>query len=284
MWYGVLGPTQVRTAEGDPVALGGTRLRALLGMLVVDAGRIVGADRLIDGLYGENPPAGAANALQSQVSRLRRALGGTGAIEFHPAGYRLAVEPDDTDLHRFERLAAAGRRALATGDHVSAARDLTAALGLWRGTPFADVGAAPFAAVQAARLEEVRLGALEDRAEADLALGHAAACAAELAPLVAAHPLRERLRGLLMRALAASGRAAEALASYEAARELLAAPLGTSPSEQLSAVHVAVLRGESANPAPPADATPLRVAPPAQLTSFVGREAELGQLAALLAQ
>src|SRR5688572_25735539 len=155
MWYGVLGPTQVRTPEGDPVPLGGTGLRALLGMLVVGAGRIVGADRLIDGLYGGNPPAGAANALQSQVSRLRRALGGTGTIEFHPAGYRLAVDPDDTDLHRFERLAAAGRRELSAGDHGSAARTLKAALDLWRGTPFADAGAAPFVAVQAARLAEV---------------------------------------------------------------------------------------------------------------------------------
>ncbi|GIJ68905.1 BTAD domain-containing putative transcriptional regulator [Virgisporangium ochraceum] len=278
MWYGVLGPTQVRTdctAEGDPVPLGGTGLRALLGMLVVDAGHVVGADRLIDGLYGENPPAGAANALQSQVSRLRRALGGTGAIELHPAGYRLTADPDDTDLHRFERLASAGRRALSRGDHVSAARDLAAALELWRGTPFADTGPAPFAAAQAARLEDMWLGAVEDRADAELALGHAAACAAELAPLVAGHPLRERLRGLLMRALAGSGRSAEALASYEEARELLADRLGTDPSPGLSAVHVAVLRGET-------DAAPLRTPAPAQLTSFVGREGELGRVADLV--
>lgn len=278
MRYEVLGPVQVRRAGGAPLALGGTGLRALLGMLVVDAGRIVGADRLIDGLYGENPPVGAANALQSQVSRLRRALGGAGAIEFHPAGYRLAVEPDDTDLHRFERLSAAGRRALSTGDHVGAATDLKAALALWRGTPFADVGGAPFTRLQAARLEEVRLSAVEDRAEAELALGHAVACAAELAPLVRAHPLRERLRGLLMRALAGSGRAAEALASYEEAKELLADQLGTSPSDVLSSVHLAVLRGERSA----TDAPPLRTAPPAQLTSFVGREAELGRLAELL--
>jgi predicted ATPase/DNA-binding SARP family transcriptional activator/tetratricopeptide (TPR) repeat protein len=275
MRYEVLGPTQVRTPEGDEVALGGTGLRALLGMLVVDAGRIVSAERLIDGLYGSNPPAGAANALQSQVSRLRRALGEAAAIEFSPAGYRLAADPSDTDLHLFERRAAVGRRALSTGDHVSAAGDLKAALDLWRGTPFADAGGAPFAAVQAARLEELRLGAVEDRADAELALGHAVAVAAELAPLVVEHPLRERLRGLLMRALAGCGRSAEALASYEEARRLLADELGTSPSEQLSSVHVAVLRGE--------DVAPLRAAPPAQLTSFVGRADELGRVAGLLA-
>jgi predicted ATPase/DNA-binding SARP family transcriptional activator len=296
MRYGVLGPTQVRTPGGDTVTLGGTGLRALLGMLVVHAGRIVSADRLIDGLYGGNPPSGAANALQSQVSRLRRALGstaGTDTIDFHPAGYRLAVDPDDTDLHRFERLSAAGRRALSLGDPVSAARDLAAALELWRGTPFADTGAAPFAAAQAARLEELRLSAVEDRAEAELALGHAVACAAELAPLVAANPLRERLRGLLMRALAGSGRAAEALASFEEARELLADRLGTGPSDQLSAVHVAVLRGdlrvlrtaETVDLSPTeatTDAPPLRTAPPAQLTSFVGREDEVGRVTSLL--
>jgi predicted ATPase/DNA-binding SARP family transcriptional activator len=311
MWYGVLGPTQVRAGGGEAVTLGGTGLRALLGMLVVDAGRIVPATRLIDGLYGANPPAGAANALQSQVSRLRRALGDPDAVEFHPAGYRLAAHPDDTDLHSFERLAAEGRAALAAGDHVTAAERLRDALALWRGTPFADVGAAAFAPGQAARLGEVRLAAIEDRADAELALGNHDEVAAELAPLVAAHPLRERLRGRYMVALAGAGRPAEALATFEDGRRVLADELGTSPSEWLRAVHVAVLRGEvvpqpaAAAPGPAGSngsGGPGAVAPgataaapgaaiaaaalpaplPAQLTSFVGREDELARVAGLL--
>ena len=286
MWYGVLGPTQVRAGGGEEVALGGTGLRALLGMLVVDAGRIVAATRLIDGLYGANPPAGAANALQSQVSRLRRALGDPETVEFHPAGYRLAAGPDDTDLHLFERLAAEARRGLAAGDHRTAAEQLRVALELWRGTPFSDVGAAPFAPGQAARLGELRLAMIEDRADAELALGGHDALAAELAPLVAAHPLRERLRGQLMLALAGAGRPAEALATFEEGRRLLAEELGTDPSAALRAVHLAVLRGDAPQrpAAIPATITASVAAHPlpAQLTSFVGREPELARVAELL--
>ena len=140
MRFGILGPTQVELADGREVAVGGPRLRALLTLLLVDAGEMVGTERLIDGLYGESPPRGATNAIQSQVSRLRQLLrdqdGPDPLVEFHPAGYRLAVDPDDVDAHRFQRLAAAGQRALAAGER--AARRRTAAGGA---RPLAGTGA-----------------------------------------------------------------------------------------------------------------------------------------------
>jgi predicted ATPase len=268
--FGVLGPLEVRSDSGDAVEIGGPRPRSLLAMLVLDAGRVVGVERLVDGIYGDAPPGDAANALQSQVSRLRRRLGGL--IELHPAGYRLAVDPEQVDVHRFERLAGEGRRALAGGDHAGAARVLGEALGLWRGPPLAGV-AAPFAAAQVARLEEVRVAAAEDHAEAALALGEHAGLIAGLRELVEEHPLRERLRGQFMRALYAAGRQAEALAVFEDGRRRLADELGADPSAELAEIHLAVLRA-----AEPSAHNGL----PAQLTSFVGREADLARIRALL--
>ncbi|MEU8421633.1 BTAD domain-containing putative transcriptional regulator [Micromonospora sp. NPDC048835] len=272
MRFRILGPTQVVLADGREVPVGGPRLRALLALLLLDAGRVVSAERLIDGLYGEHPPRGAVNALQSQVSRLRQALPADhDPVELHPAGYRLAVAPDEVDAYRFERLAEAGRRALADGDWHRAATVLREALELWRGPALAD---ATGAAAQAARLDELRLTAVEDRVEADLALGADGALVAELRERVVAHPLRERLRGQLMRALTALGRPAEALAEFEEARHTLAEQLGVDPSAELAAVHVAVLRGAER---PSAEATL-----PGQLTTFVGREEELKRVGELL--
>ncbi|MEH0932045.1 BTAD domain-containing putative transcriptional regulator [Micromonospora sp. CPCC 205558] len=274
MRFRILGPTQVVLADGREVPVGGPRLRALLTLLLLDAGRVVSAERLIDGLYGEQPPRGAANALQSQVSRLRQALPGEhDPVELHPAGYRLAVDSDDVDAYRFERLAEAGRRALGGGDWPRAAAVLREALELWRGPALAD---ATGVSAQAARLEELRLAAIEDRAEADLALGAHAALVAELRELVVAHPLRERLRGQLMRALAALGRPAEALAEFEDARHTLADQLGVDPSAELAAVHLALLRGAERGSAEPAL--------PSQLTTFVGREEELTRVGELLGE
>ena len=283
--FGVLGPTQVWRGDGGQVAVGGPRLRALLARLLLAPGRTVAADRLIDDLYGAEAPSGAANALQSQVSRLRRALPEP-VVERRPAGYRLAVDPDQVDLARFTRLAGAGRRALVTGDHAAAMDRLTEALRLWRGPALADVRGAPFAAAQVARLEELRLAATEDRLEAALALDPADPPVAELRELVAAYPLRGRLRGLLMRALTTAGRQGEALAVFDDTRRLLAEELGIDPSPQLAAVHRAVLRGEYAPPArsvPPAEQRPAP-AVPAQLTSFLGREEELERVVDLLAE
>ena len=279
MRFGILGATEVRADDGSAVSVGGPRVRALLALLLLNAGRLVTTERLIDGLYGDTPPAGAANALQSQVSRLRRGLPGPGLVEFHAAGYRLAVDPDDVDAHRFQRLAADGRNALAAGDTSRAASLLCEALGLWRGPALADVPEAPFSAAQTVRLEELRLSAVEDRAEAELTLGGSRDLVPELRELLDVHPLRERPRGQLMRALQATGRQAEALAVYEDARRTLAEELGADPSPELAAIHLSVLRAE---PAVPPYRAPGSVGLPAQLTSFVGRAEELQRIGGLL--
>ncbi|MGV9773566.1 BTAD domain-containing putative transcriptional regulator [Streptosporangium sp. NPDC003464] len=273
MQFGILGPLEVRTVEGGAVSVGGPRPRALLALLLLDAGRLVSVDRLIDGQYGDDPPAGAANAIQAHVSRLRRNLP-PDLIEFHGTGYRVAVDPDDVDAHRFERLAREGRRLLAAGHHERAARSLKDALELWRGPALADVADSPFAPSQAARLEETRLAAREDLVEAELALPEGTSTA-ELRQLVAAHPLRERLRGQLMRALHAAGQQAAALAVFDEIRRLLADELGADPSPELAALHLAILRGERAR----GQAARHRL--PAQLTSFVGRATELERIDSL---
>ncbi|WP_406673955.1 BTAD domain-containing putative transcriptional regulator [Nonomuraea sp. N2-4H] len=272
MQFRVLGPLDVRTDAGEPVSVGGPRPRALLALLLLDAGRLVSLERLIDGQYGERPPSGAANAVQAQVSRLRRRLP-SGLIESHGSGYRLAVDRDDVDVHRFERLARDGRALLTAGRHAAAATVLREALDLWRGPAFADVADAPFAAPQALRLDELRLAATEDLYEAELSLPGSAPPVAGLRDLLSAHPFRERTRGLLMRALHAAGRQAEALTVYDEGRRQLADELGADPSPELAALHLEILRG-------PQERTSL-ARPPAQLTSFVGREDELAHLASL---
>ncbi|WP_163506621.1 BTAD domain-containing putative transcriptional regulator [Fodinicola acaciae] len=265
MLFGVLGPLEVRTSAGEPIAIGGPRPRALLVMLLLNAGRVVSLEQLIDGQYGDDPPAGAANAVQAQVSRLRRTLP-DGAIESHPAGYRAAVDPDEVDAHRFERLARVGRSMLAAGQYGPAAAALREGLALWRGAALTDL---PYGQAQAARLEELRLAATEDLIEAEFALPEGTSIA-DLAALVAAHPLRERLCGQLMRALHAAGRQAEALEAYERTRRLLADELGADPSPELAEIHLALLRAEPIErPA---------AAPPVQLSSFVGRDADLARL------
>ncbi|GII33267.1 BTAD domain-containing putative transcriptional regulator [Planotetraspora mira] len=278
MRFGILGQTEAWLDHERPVSIGGPGLRALLGLLLLGGGRVVTSERLIDGLYGAEPPASATNALQAQVSRLRQQIGDL--VVRHPAGYRLAVEPDDVDALRFERLAAEGRRALASGDHHAAAALLREALGLWRGPALADIPDAPFAATETARLEELRLDTAEDLAEAALALGEHRDLLPELHRRVTAHPLRERSRGQLMRALYASGRQAEALAAFEDARRRLADELGTDPSAELASIHLAVLRSDpSLSPASAA-----RRSIPAQLTTMVGRTDELRLIDALLSE
>src|SRR5262245_21610391 len=161
--FAVLGSLEVRD-DGTPVEIGGQRLRALLTLLLLDAGRTVPTDRLVAGVWEDRPPSGVGNALQALVSRLRGTIDRE-LLVGGPAGYRLVVSPDQVDLHRFTRLAAEGHSALAGSDAATAAQVLTEALGLWRGEPLADL---PDREAQVARLEGLRLGALEDRIEADL--------------------------------------------------------------------------------------------------------------------
>ncbi len=298
---GVLGPLEVTDAAGRPVHVGGQRVRALLILLALDAGRVVSARSLIERLWPDERPADAANALQSLVSRLRVALRQAGlpaaVLESSAVGYRLAAAAEAVDALAFEAQAGAGRDALASGDAAAAARLLHEALARWRGPALADVAGEEFAAGPAARLAELRDAALLDRIEADLALGEAGpVLIGELRELTAADPLAERPTALLMRALAAAGRQAEALALYQRTRDLLADSLGVDPSPQLDQAYLAVLRQEipaaAASPAAaaPGDGAPVDAAPARragawyQPTSFVGRDQEvvgvLKQLAA----
>jgi predicted ATPase/DNA-binding SARP family transcriptional activator len=281
----LLGPLEVRADSGAPAEVGGARLRTLLILLAMDAGRVATTQRLIDGVWGDAPPVGAANALQALVSRLRRAVPEL-PVESQPTGYRLAVPPEQVDATRFERLAGAGRAAL-PHDPATAAQLLREALALWRGPALADVADADFARAPAARLAELRLSAVEDRIEAELRLGAGGAdVLAELEELVAEHPLRERLVGLLVRALYAAGRPAEALGAYERARTALADQLGVDPSPALAALHLAVLRGDPdlAPAAPPRPDTAPRTNLRAALTSFVGRDEDVFRVGKLVTE
>jgi predicted ATPase/DNA-binding SARP family transcriptional activator len=286
MRFGILGALTVADGERR-IVVPGAKPRTLLVLLVLHAGRVVPADRLVDGLWGEDLPADPANALQALVSRLRRVLDPTGELELvasRPPGYLLAVDPEQVDAVRFEHLAAEGHTALAAGRPDVAAALLAEGLALWRGPALADVAHESFAVGEVARLTELRLAAVEDRVEADLALGRHAAVVGELEALVAEHPLRERLRGQLMRALYRSGRQAEALETYRRTRRLLGEELGLDPSPELRRLEAAMLAQDTGLD-PPAEAparprTNLRV----PLTSFVGRDEELTRVAALLDQ
>ncbi|MEU9863783.1 BTAD domain-containing putative transcriptional regulator [Streptomyces sp. NPDC047971] len=237
MRYSVLGPTQVHTVHGTAVALGGARLRALLTVLALRAGRTVPVGVLVDEVWDGAPPADGAAALQALVGRLRRALGRE-AVESSPGGYRLAAGPEDVDAHRFERLAGEGVRAFGAGEPARAAELLDEALGLWRGPALADL---PDRTAEAARWEARRLDARRARFDAALALGEGAAVLPELAALCEAHPLDEPLQALRIRALRDTGRAAEALAAYDAVRRDLANRLGTDPSPALRSLHAELL-------------------------------------------
>jgi predicted ATPase/DNA-binding SARP family transcriptional activator len=275
----MLGPLEVRADSGALLEVGGARLRALLIVLALDPGRVVTTARLIDALWEDQVPAGATNALQALVSRLRRAAPGI-AVKPHPAGYQLDLDPDAVDVRRFERLAARGRDQL-RHDPQAAAETLRSALELWRGPALADVAGARFAREPIARLEELRLSAIQDRTEAELRLGAGESLVAELEALVVAEPLREPLVGQLMRALHAAGRPGAALVAYEGVRGRLADQLGTDPSAELVALHTELLRA-APPPGPQALAAPVATNLRAELTSFVGRDRELSEVGRLL--
>ncbi|MGH8962329.1 MAG: BTAD domain-containing putative transcriptional regulator [Jatrophihabitantaceae bacterium] len=276
MQLGILGPVEVREDGGEFVEVAGTRLRCLLARLALDAGRPVGVATLVDAVWGDQPPADEANALQTLVSRLRRALGGATTIGQSAAGYRLAVSREDVDAFRFETLAADGASALRAGEAAGAAGKLRAALALWRGPALSDVGESVTAA--ATRLNDLRLAALVDRIDADLALGRASSVVSEIEVRASEHPLHERLAGQLVRALATTGRQADALTAYERVRARLADELGVDPSADLQATHLAVLRGELVSAAAAHEGRARRTNLKAQLTSFVGRDDEVARI------
>jgi predicted ATPase/DNA-binding SARP family transcriptional activator len=242
MQVGMLGPLEVRTGTGDLVPVAGARLRALLILLALDPSATVSTDRLVDALWGERLPIGAGNALQALVSRLRRAVPGIVVVP-RSAGYQLDLDPERVDTVRFERLSSAGHAAL-RDDPARAAGTLCEALALWRGPALADVARADFARGTIVRLDELRLTAIQDRADADLRLGADASLVPELEGLVAAHPLREPLVARFIRALDAAGRRAEALEVYERTRRRIVDKLGVQPSAELASLHVAMLRAE----------------------------------------
>jgi DNA-binding SARP family transcriptional activator len=239
--FRILGPLEV-VAEGRALALGGSRQRTLLALLLTRANEVVSADRLIDELWGGRPPKSAANALHYHVSHLRKALAPSEAILTQDPGYVIRVGANELDLLRFERLVDEARH----GPPDVAGELLREALALWRGPALADLADEAFAQAEILRLEELRLGALELRFDADLALGRDAELVPELEALVVEHPLRERLRAQLMRALYASGRQADALAVYRETRALLVDELGIEPTPALQELEKAILRQDPA--------------------------------------
>ena len=249
----LLGPLELADG-GRLIAYGGARQRAVLALLVLHANQVVPSERVLLELWGEDAPPGAANALQAAVSRLRRALP-EGRLVTRPPGYLFRAFADEVDLGRFERLLAQGRQALGDGAAAEAAETLGLALELWRGPALADFRYEPFAQAEIARLDELRLVCLEERIEADLALGAGGELVGELQRLVGEHPLRERLRGQLMLALYRSGRQAEALEAYREVRELLLEELGLEPAPALGELETAILRHDPALRSAPAPAT-----------------------------
>jgi predicted ATPase len=290
MEFRILGPLEV--LDGSlPIPIDGSRQRQLLAILLISANQVVSTDDLVDALWGEAPPHGAANALQAAVSRLRRCLPAASdedpnaaRVVTRPPGYVLIVDRGSIDAVRFERLAADGRLALVAGDPSRACDLLHRALGLWRGPALAEFSYEAFARTEIDRLEELRLTAIEGRIEAELACGRHAEVLGELWVLAASHPFRERLRGHLMVALYRTGRQAEALQAYREGSELLVKELGVGSGPELDRIHRAILDGDPSllSWSPPTAPGDRRTNLPLELTSFVGREQEAQALAGLV--
>jgi serine/threonine-protein kinase PknK len=271
--FGVLGPLTAGVDDGERLDLGGRKQRELLAMLLMNLNRCIPASRIADALWRGDPPAGADVTLRTHVSHLRRRLatiGAQDALVTRPAGYGLFLRPDQVDAARFEHMSGLGQEALGLGEPERAARLLAEALGLWRGSVLDDLGSPEFATTEAARLEELRLVALNHRIDADLALGRHHAVIAELERLVATHPFRERLHCQLMLALYRSGRQADALAVGASVRRQLADELGVDPSPALSELETAILRHDPAlvAVAEKVDDAAVRGVPPGALTKY----------------
>jgi predicted ATPase/DNA-binding SARP family transcriptional activator len=286
--FGLLGPLTV-VEGGSDVTPARPKQRALLALLLLRRGEVVPGAQLIEALWGEEPPGTAQTALYGHIAALRKLVGAE-RIRTRPPGYLLTVAAGELDLARFEALVAQARE---RDDPAARSACLSEALALWRGEPLAELHGEPFAEREIARLAELRVAALEERIEADLALGRHHGLVAELEPLVAEHPFRERLRGQLMLALYRSGRQADALHVYQRGRSTLAEELGLDPGPELRRLELRILH-QDASLGPPdrptADGQPVRggtrtagaVNLPAASTPLVGRERELGELVAML--
>lgn len=262
--FRLLGPLEV-LVDGKPLRIAAAKPRALLALLLLNRNRVVPTERLVDELWGEEAPARATKTLQVYVSQLRKALGPERLVT-RPPGYELRIGEGELDVERFETLAAAAREKLAAGDLQAAVAGLREALGLWRGPALREFRSEPFADAAAARLEDLRLAAVEDRLHAELDAGATAEVIPELEELVDAEPLRERPRELLMLALYRSGRQADALDLYRRTRELYVNELGIDPGPGLRELEQAVLRQDSdlrvparpASPTQPGEPSPRR--------------------------
>ncbi|HEY4977187.1 MAG TPA: BTAD domain-containing putative transcriptional regulator [Gaiellaceae bacterium] len=238
--FRVLGPLEILD-EGEPIAIGGRKQRMVLAMLLLEAGRVVSSERLIDAIWGEEPPRTATTSLQNSISRLRKQLG-PDALITRPPGYQLNIEPEQLDLARCRRWLDEARGA----EPVRRGELLRSALELWRGTALDEFAREPFAQAEVASLEELRLTVIEQRIDADIAAGRHSEVAGELETLVAEYPLREQFRSQLMLSLYHAGRQADALRYYQEGRQTLVDELGLEPSPALKSLHGAILRQELA--------------------------------------
>lgn len=283
--FRILGPLEVWTGQAW-TGIGAPKWRSLLAVLLINDGRVVPTGRLIAELWDDSPPAGATNLVSIYALRLRRLIGDEHGrvLRTRAPGYQLVLEPGDLDASRFEMLAAEGRQAL-SGQATERGADLLAqALGLWRGDALVDVPPSPLVTAEAGRLELARLDAQELRIGADIGCGRHAQVTPELSRLIADHPLREGLWGLLMQAMEGAGRHAEALAAYARAKEVIAGELGVDPGEPLQRLYQQILTedtrrrrgpaaGRQAGPAPPRPAPPMQL--PADITDFTGRDQDV---------
>src|SRR5712691_685096 len=278
MDYRILGPLEALDGERQ-LPLGGARQRRVLAILLLHGNETLTRDVIVDELWGESPPPTAGKVLQNCVSALRKELPAD-TIRTVSGAYELVLEPDELDRDRFERLLAEGRAALETGDPAEASDQLRRALALWRGAPLSDLTYELFTRDEIKRLEELHVAALEDRIEAELALGHHDELVPELEALVTKHPLRERLRGQLMLALYRAGRQAEALEAYRAARRTLLAELGIEPGHALRELEHAILAQVPALEVARRRARPVLRPGRAAASPLEGRADELGLLEA----
>jgi predicted ATPase/DNA-binding SARP family transcriptional activator len=284
MQIGLLGELQVLDDDQRDVVITGAKLRALLVMLALQSGRAVPADQLVDGLWGPESSSAARNGLQGLVSKLRRALGSATLVATRGGGYALEVPPESVDLHRFEQLVAAGRASAASGELARAIELMAEADSLWRGSALAEFAYEEFASTEVTRMSELRLAVVEERLDIELQLGRHRVVIGELEALVAAHVLRERLRGLLMIALYRAGRQADALRIFQEGRRILGEELGLEPGPELRRLEAAILAQDPSLDVTVSVAhgsvvsTELRSTVPESLTALVGRDDHVREL------